>query len=243
MKQVKKAYKDNYLKMEIRELKNKIPYLYYICSIENAFGIIDQGVFSRNESLKRNLIKNDFSNADVQELRAKKSVYLSNGLVVNLHDLVCLFFNPLNTTYYVAQRDSKPIKDKNLVVICFSIEEILNDPTLAFAFTNKNAAKEDVSWFNTLEEFDNIDFDTINGAYWPGPEWYGEKFLNWRDTVAAEFLVYPYIENRLIFSILCNTDEQKKRLMKKVELAKNDGLLNKSLKDNIYVSKELDLLN
>ena len=178
--------------MEIKELNKKNPYLYYICSIENAFGIIDQGLFSRNESVKRNLIRKDFSNDEVQELRAKKSVYLSNGLEVKLHDLVCLFFNPKNTTYYVAQRDYESNKDKNLVVICFSIEEILNDPTLAFAFTNMNASKEDVSWFNTQKEFDNIDFDTINGEYWPGPEWYGEKFENWRDTVAAEFLVYPY---------------------------------------------------
>ena len=94
------------------------------------------GILSRNEAMKKLLIRKDFSDTQVQD-RRDKVIKLSNSINKSQHDLVNLFFNPLNPTLAVAQAN---YGHDNIIIYTIDFLSVLNDDKLDFAFTDKNAS-------------------------------------------------------------------------------------------------------
>lgn len=90
---------------EHQKLVNHTPYLYYFCPISHLSSILEKGILSRNETKQKNLLFEDWSDSAVQEYRSKTKAQLSNGNVDSIHNLVCTFFSPYNTTIYKGQEN------------------------------------------------------------------------------------------------------------------------------------------
>ena len=91
--------------MSYRDLTKHTPYLYYFCTIQNISSILEFGILSRNKAIELGVFKedNDWSNRQIQLNRKNTSIVLSSGKESSVHDLVCTFFSPYNTTIYKAQ--------------------------------------------------------------------------------------------------------------------------------------------
>ena len=89
---------------------------------------------SRRKAQDGLLIQKDFSNNYVQA-RRDKIIKLSNSMEVHLHDLVNLFFNPINPTLAVAQRD---YGHEDILIFCINFNKIISDKKLSENIGKKN---------------------------------------------------------------------------------------------------------
>ena len=202
---------------EHQKLVNCTPYLYYFCSISHLPSILKIGILSRNEINQKNLLSEDWSNLAVQEHRSKTKAQLSNGNVDFIHNMVCTFFNPYNTTIYKGQQNIGPEYKSLSVVLVIDVKSLfLNNPNLAYAFTDKNAAKKEgtVNFYNNLDDLVKLDWEVLNGGYWKGDDHRGEDFDKWRDTKSAEFLIHEKISPSSFKEILTFNEETTRKLSK-----------------------------
>ena len=216
---------------EHQKLVNFTPYLYYFCPISHLSSILEKGILSRNEIKKRNLLSEDWSDTAVQAHRSKTKAQLSNGNVDFIHNMVCTFFNPYNTTIYKGQENIGPEYKSLSVVLVIDVKSLFsNNQNLAFAFADKNAAKrgETVNFYNNLDDLTKLDWEVLNGGYWEGNEFRGEDFDKWRDTKSAEFLILEKISPSSFKGILTFNEETKIELSDRyailVETFKNLGI-------------------
>jgi hypothetical protein len=206
---------------EHQKLVNHTPYLYYFCPISHLSSILEKGILSRNEINQKNLLFEDWSDSAVQEYRSKTKAQLSNGNVDSIHNLVCTFFSPYNTTIYKGQENLGAEYKSLSVVIKIDVNLLfLNNQNLAFAFADKNAAKrgETVNFYNNLDDLTKLDWEVLNGGYWEGDEFRGEDFNKWRDTKSAEFLIQKKISPISIKGILAFNDETRIKLNDQTEM-------------------------
>jgi hypothetical protein len=171
------------------------------------------GILSRNEAMKKLLISTDFSDKQIQNRRDKiiklRNIHSKSQHGESQHDLVNLFFNPLNPTLSVSQRD---YGHENLIIFCINFLSILNDDTLSIAFTDKNASISEANLhvFNDIEDIDKLDLNLIYGEYMKDRS--REDWKNWKQKRSAEFMVYPSISNKYIYKVITTSTETKSYL-------------------------------
>ena len=118
--------------MNYQNLIEKTPYLYYFCTLKNLLSILEYGILSRNKALEAGVFSSDedWSNKAIQNYRHDTIIELSDGAKRSVHDLVCTFFTPFNTTIYRAQEilEYKGFDYRSQsVVIAISIKNIFNN--------------------------------------------------------------------------------------------------------------------
>ena len=167
------------------------------------------GILSRNEAMKKLLIRKDFSDTQVQD-RRDKVIKLSNSINKSQHDLANLFFNPLNPTLAVAQAN---YGHDNIIIYTIDFLRVLNDDKLDVAFTDKNASVSEAKLgiYNDMEHIDKLNFDIILGPYWKKDR-FGEEWTNWKQERSAEFMIYPHIPVKYIYNVLTTSPETKSHL-------------------------------
>ena len=183
------------------------PYLFNIQNIDTAQSFAKYGILSRNSAKEKNIILSDFSDENVQEIRSDRKIKLSNDKEVSLHDTVCLFFHPHNTTTFIAQQ--RMVEDpSDIIVYCVDTKKIIEDKRLSIAFCHSNAARENAKFFNSLDNLNEIDWEIMYKKGWHQRK--DKDFEEWRSVKSSEFFVFPSIEEKYITHILCASQEQRK---------------------------------
>ncbi|EPR73429.1 hypothetical protein ADIWIN_1459 [Winogradskyella psychrotolerans RS-3] len=146
-------------KEKLDEAKIKqIPFggLYYTAHIENINSILEKGILSHNLAHSKGLLTVDISNKQVNERRNRVVV----GLNGNLHDYAPLYFNPRNPMlYYLCKNRPK----ENLVLMRINPHILMEDDV---SFSDGNAASRTTKFYNNLDDFNNLNWTTIQNEYW-----------------------------------------------------------------------------
>mgnify|MGYP001186582918 FL=1 len=212
--------------MIYQNLIEKTPYLYYFCTLKNLLSILEYGILSRNKAIEVGVFNSseDWSNKGIQNYRHNRVIELSDGVKRGIHDLVCTFFTPFNTTIYKAQeilQNNGFDYRSQSVVLAISIKDVFdNKNSLAFAFSDRNvgASQENVNTFNKLDDINKLDWKVINEHYKKFDNYYSSTFRNWAAKKSAEFLVYESIEVNMISSILCSNEALQGKLKKSTRI-------------------------
>lgn len=212
--------------MSYRDLTKHTPYLYYFCTIQNISSILEFGILSRNKAIELGVFKedNDWSNRQIQLNRKNTSIVLSSGKESSVHDLVCTFFSPYNTTIYKAQEilDIKVGEySESSLVIAINIKKLLTNRDKAFAFSDRNvgANVENVNYYNSLGDIDKLDWAVINQKYKKFDNYYDSTFREWRDKKSSEFLIENIVEPKYFSQLLCISEETKAFLQKNTQIS------------------------
>ena len=212
--------------MSYRDLTKHTPYLYYFCTIQNISSILEFGILSRNKAIELGVFKedNDWSNRQIQLNRKNTSIVLSSGKESSVHDLVCTFFSPYNTTIYKAQEilDIKVGEySESSLVIAINIKKLLTNRDKAFAFSDRNvgANVENVNYYNSLGDIDKLDWAVINQKYKKFDNYYDSTFREWRDKKSSEFLIENIVEPKYFSQLLCISEETKAFLQKNTRIS------------------------
>ena len=212
--------------MSYRDLTKHTPYLYYFCTIQNISSILEFGILSRNKAIELGVFKedNDWSNRQIQLNRKNTSIVLSSGKESSVHDLVCTFFSPYNTTIYKAQEilDIKVGEySESSLVIAINIKKLLTNRDKAFAFSDRNvgANVENVNYYNSLGDIDKLDWAVINQTYKKFDNYYDSAFREWRDKKSSEFLIENIVEPKYFSQLLCISEETKAFLQKNTQIS------------------------
>tara|TARA_X000001036_G_C20368900_1_gene679685 strand:- start:48 stop:728 length:681 start_codon:yes stop_codon:yes gene_type:complete len=215
------------------ELIKKIPFLFYFSHIDNAIDILNYGLFSRNQAEHELLIQKDFSNKYVQS-RRNKIIELSNSKELELHNLVNLYFNPINPTLAVTQRN---YGHEDIVIYCIDFNKIISDKKIGIAFTDRNAAvnEDNLNIYNNLNSIDQLNFDIIHGSYLKDRN--DSTYTNWKQIRSAEFFVYPSVSPDYINNVLTTSNETKNYLEEEI----NSYQLKLQSFNGIQVDKNLDM--
>ena len=212
--------------MSYQNLTKHTPYLYYFCTIQNIISILEFGILSRNKAIELGVFKKDYdwSNRQIQLYRKNTSIELSSGKESSVHDLVCTFFSPFNTTIYKAQ-EILNIKggeySESSIVIAINIEKLLTNRDKAYAFSDRNvgASSENVNYYNSLSDIDKLDWAVINQTYKKFDNYYDSTFKEWRDKKSSEFLIENIIEPKYFAQLLCISEDTKAFIQKNTQIS------------------------
>jgi len=165
----------------LRKLReNGIDQFYYFSLLENLASILRQGIWPKNIVMQWENRHGSFAEETVQEKRHNRTVDLSNGTSVTIHDLVPVYLTPRTPTLSVRR------ERQNEIFFLVIGSDILGDESIEFAFTDGNAASRDTQFFKSLYKLASLPWDVINSEYWT-------EFPDGRRRRNAEFLIYPYI--------------------------------------------------
>ena len=202
---------------KIIQCKEFPPYLFYLSKKENFKSIIKNGILSQNKMKKQSLSSGSFADIDVQDLRKRITIYISNSKQCNLHDLVPLYFKALTPTLSVIRK-----QQEDLFFCKVSSRKLISDTSKEFAFTDGNAASGLTSSYHSLNNLAKLNWKVINSEFWTDKE-DGKRIRN------AEFLIYPKIEIEYIFEFSVNNQKLKEEL--------EDILLKNSIKIPVTIDK------
>lgn len=164
----------------------------------------------------------DWSDSAVQDYRSRTKIQLSNGNVDFIHNMVCTFFNPYNTTIYKGQENIGTEYKSLSVVLVIDVNLLfMNNQKLVYAFADKNAAKkeETVNFYNSLDDLVKLDWKVINkNKYYEGENFYDKDFIKWRDAKSAEFLIHEKISPLSLKGMLTFNEETKIKLSDRFEI-------------------------
>ena len=175
------------------------PYLLYLSRKESFESIVKNGILPQNETKKKNLLSSSFADLDVQEKREGKSYYLSDTKSHNLHDVVPLYFKARTPTLSVIRE-----QQENLFFCKVSLQKLILDPKIAFAFTDGNAASDYTSSYYDLKKLDKLKWKVIHSEFW-NDHVDGKRIRN------SEFLIFPKIEMKYIFEFSVNNQKLKEK--------------------------------
>ena len=184
---------------KIIQCKEFPPYLFYLSKKENFKSIIKNGILSQNKMKKQSLSSGSFADIDVQDLRKRITMYISNRKQYNLHDLVPLYFKALTPTLSVIRK-----QQENLFFCKVSPLKLISDPKIAFAFTDGNAASDITRSYYDLKKLDKLKWKVIHAEFW-NDHADGKRIRN------SEFLIFPKIEMKYIFEFSVNNQKLKEK--------------------------------
>lgn len=147
---------------------------YHMTHIANLIGICTLGILSHSEASKRDLIKKDISDENVQMLRNRVDPWYGR----TIHSYVPLYIKPRNPMLYVRRdlQDSICILEVDLTVIDNS----------EYLLTDGNAAAHNTKFFTSIDGFRELPWDVLNTTSWNDKN-------DGKRKMCAEVLVYPYI--------------------------------------------------
>ena len=178
---------------------NKIKFLYFLTPVVNVETILRFGILPRNEAIKKDLIKKDISDNEIQIKRAKIKFRLPDYSLKSAHDLTNFYF-AFDTTNNFRMCEN----DNNVALFCIS-RELLRSKDHWFVFTDAHLiSKYRSREYQNLEDLEKLPWDIINSDYQDIKD-NGEKIQR----KMSEFLVYPKVEPCFFERIIVPTNEIK----------------------------------
>lgn len=183
-------------------------FLYNINSLNNLKSILEHGILSKNELIRRNISYQDLSNHSVQDKRDCK--YVLNRRT--LHDYANLYFDARNPMLF------NLVSNKNINELCVLCVDkmVLDIPETVV--TDRNAAAFLAVFEKPENAFDRLNYDLIFARYWND----GDELSTYhkKQIKCAEVLVYNRIDPQYIKGVLV-PNENAKQLALSLELNLN----------------------
>ena len=179
--------------------KYGIYYLYYMSYFKAAPSIMTWGIFCRRLAVKFKVIMHDFSDQDVQARRKM------------VHSFVPLYFTTYNAMKYRwlhGSADGTPSCMQPDELVFFEINASKAFSVTGVQFSDMNAAKTDVHFFNDPSDLDKLGMRLLNSSDDI------EKHANRQ----AEVLVPKHLPPGLIQRVIVNSNERKVWLEKEYAL-------------------------
>lgn len=157
-----------------------IDYIYHMTHYSNVKNIIKHDLRAHtNEYVEENI-----DNKDVNSHREKREPHNNK----KIHEYVPFYFNPRNPMLYA----NKEIQE-DIVILALDRRLILRGGTL---FTDGNAASNDTSFFDDIDDLGVLDWEAINAYSW-------NDYEDGKRTRMAEVLVHKIVKSGLIKEIYC----------------------------------------
>lgn len=169
-----------------------INYVYHITSASNLPMILKYGLLPHGNRY----VSTGIDNKDVNNRRSRKEPIYNKVI----HDYVPFYFNPKNPMLFVNK-----YRQNDIVILAFSNKILLKE---GMVFTSGNAAKENASFFNSLDDLREINWDCINAEYW-------NSFENGKSERMAEVLVPDKVKIDDLCHIIC-FDESKRAYVNRI---------------------------
>lgn len=167
----------------------KIEHMLHHKNIEN---VLRHGLLSHSDAHAKNLVKEDISMQDVQNIRQYKGIRIGGKRYV-LHDLVPFYFNTRNPMLYV-RRNINP----ELLVLCVD-PDVINWKTSAFS--DGNAASSSTNFYTDPKDLNQLNLHQIYST-----SWYDDDLDIRKENgriICAEILVHPSVPVSSIQEIVC----------------------------------------
>lgn len=133
----------------------RIQYLEYMTPIDNLPSIFQHGILSHNRAHRFNLVREDISDPNVQNIRANKLV---NGNQGPLHDYVNLYFNSRNPMMF----RRKNVQD-NIAILCVDRNYI---GRRGVWYSDGNAASGATRFYYSRRRLYELNWNCIWADYW-----------------------------------------------------------------------------
>ena len=178
---------------------HRIHRFYYFSLCDNFESVLRNGILSRNEVVRQKLQSSSFANQAVQDIRHQKRVQLTDRSWHGIHDLVPVYLAPLTPTLYA-------VKDRQNDLFFAEIESfVCADESIAFAFTDGNAASQATSFYWSLRNLEKINLHVFRSHTWTDfPD--GSRIRN------AEFLLNPRVPSRRIRRFVVRQESSREHL-------------------------------
>lgn len=139
-------------------LLTKIPFggLFYITHLDNVSSILRLGILSHNLAHKNGFVSTDISNQQVNARRNR----VEHSLGGNIHDYTPLYFNHKNPMLYTLCKNT----DRNKLILLKVNPHILLSNNVSFS--DGNASIRSTKFYNSIEEFNNLNWAQINSGSW-----------------------------------------------------------------------------
>jgi len=143
--------------------------------------------------------KVDISNMEVNNRRTKREPIYGR----QVHDYVPFYFNPRNAMMYKN-------KDEDVIILAFDTKIMTKYDML---FTDRNASADRANFFNSLKDFDQLDWKTIESK-----SWYPDNDI--KQKMMAEVLIYKEVSLKHLKGIYCKDQATKDFLITKYSFKK-----------------------
>ena len=193
----------NWRKNQLKD--NNIRVLWYLSHIDNFSSILRRGILPKNIVEKSMDSSKSFADEKVQSIRHKKSVYLTNKMNMNIHDLVPLYFTTKTPTLY-ARKDMQDNFFYCQIGAFFLCKEKYN-----FSFFDGNAASKYSKAYTDLRKLSELPWHVIRSRNtYTGDSDYKRK-------KCAEILIHPSIPTKRIYRIYVNNENTEKRIISDID--------------------------
>jgi hypothetical protein len=152
----------------------------------------------------------DISDPAVQARRGSKSITLSDGQRVGLHELVGLYLTPLTPTLYV---HSKKGRESDLVFIDIDTK-LVSDSASSFAYSSGNAASYNSTFYTDLADLSKMPWHILNAETWFDAKEGGDEGKRLRN---SEFLIHPRVVSKYFKRFVVLNEKSRIRLVNQLQ--------------------------
>jgi len=199
---IEKANPDSYVNLWLRKQVNIRPVifdktkiighfniyeLFHMTHKSNILNIFKYGLLSHEEAHKGKLNR-DISHNQVNDRRKRSDPLFGRSL----HSYVPFYFNPKNPMLYRLKAEQNDI-----IILGIKKDVLFGDELL---FTDGNAASASTKFYNSLLDFNKLDWDCIKSDYWSDHE-------EGKRTRCSEVLIHGTVACSLISTVYTNTEE------------------------------------
>lgn len=182
--------------------------LFHITNVDNVSSILRNGIFAKNECIRRNIKYVSIADKDVQGKRGNKIDMF--GFSSDLHDYVPLFFGIRTPMLY-----SLRTLWWSIVYLVIRAEDVLRKHNTIF--TDRNAAASSVQFYRGQEDLENLDWPIISGleSRWKNIDELGRAIRG------AEVLVHKNVEPTHFTHIVVygeNCEQRIKNILEKMDM-------------------------
>ena len=172
--------------------------LYHITHIDNLEGIINSGgIICKNSVTGMNHSNIAFDN--LQNRRANTAVPVAPS--GTLHDYVPFFFCTKPPMLFTISRNNVPGAEntQNSIIYLVTNTSAVEQARIPFVFTDGHAIMALTEFFKDVQDFDKIEWESINATYWADTEEDPDR----KRKKQAEFLVHKQAPLSLFGTIVC----------------------------------------
>ena len=175
-------------------------YFYHFTHIDNIESIVENGLLSTNEKLKKNISHADLANENIQKRRSQMDVPCNP--FGKIHDYVPFYFATINPML-LGVLNRKNIDQPLVVFIAISIDKLLKDKVI---FTNASANTScPPNFYSDPNDLNQLNWNMIDSTRWGSGT---DQELHER---MAEVLVYKkvpidWIDSFIVFNDVCKNE-------------------------------------
>jgi hypothetical protein len=183
--------------------------IYHITHIGNLESIIqNEGLWCDNKVHQHRIGSMDIAHGNIKSRRARTRVPV--GAQGTLADYVPFYFAPRSPMLYVISRGGVEgyTGDQDGILHLVSYAEYVQSQNIPFTFTDGHAIMIYSSFFDDLEDLDNVDWDIMQDRYWHDTA----EDMDRKRRRQAEFLVHDFFPWSLIVEIGVMNDRIKEQV-------------------------------